>query len=242
MSLTLAEALGLVDLEAGKVYRCRVKGHWVERRVLGPVEDRPPAPLDEADVRLDPWADFPPRADGLCDRPAHAPAPSGRPRDPGRGRRVMIYDTPGHDDPIDQADLIEDCPVLSLSEYDPDGLNPPRTNVALGRVLVLTQACDIANRKTSSATIAVVYDARSLVEQELIKAADVRGPIRAGRVFGWYFLPASGGHGLTEMIVDLRQLHTARLDLLAALCQRGRRRARVRSPYREHLANHFADT
>jgi hypothetical protein len=40
------------------------------------------------------------------------------------------------------------------------------------------------------------------------------------------------------MIVDLRQLHTVRLDLLAELC----RRARVQPLYRKHLAKHFADT
>jgi hypothetical protein len=44
------------------------------------------------------------------------------------------------------------------------------------------------------------------------------------------------------MIVDLRQLHTVRLDLLAALIQSGHRRARLWSPYREHLAKHFANT
>lgn len=41
MSLTLVEALGQVDLEEGQFYRCQVKGHWVELRVLGPVEVRP---------------------------------------------------------------------------------------------------------------------------------------------------------------------------------------------------------
>lgn len=44
------------------------------------------------------------------------------------------------------------------------------------------------------------------------------------------------------MIVDLRRLHTVRLDLLSALCRAGKRRARLLSPYREHLAKHFADT
>jgi hypothetical protein len=90
--------------------------------------------------------------------------------------------------------------------------------------------------------IAVVLDAQSLVDQNLLKAADIGGSIRAGRVFGWYFLPASGEHFLPEMIVDLRQLHTVRIDLLTALCHRGHRRARVLAPYREHLAKHFADT
>lgn len=92
------------------------------------------------------------------------------------------------------------------------------------------------------ATVAVVQEARSLVEQGLIKPADVRGPVRAGRVFGWYFLPASSGLGLPELIVDLRQLHTVRLDVLTSLCQRGQLRARILPPYREHLAKHFGDT
>jgi hypothetical protein len=44
------------------------------------------------------------------------------------------------------------------------------------------------------------------------------------------------------MVVDLRRLHTVRLDLLRDLCRAGRRRGRVRPLYREHLAKHFADT
>jgi hypothetical protein len=34
----------------------------------------------------------------------------------------------------------------------------------------------------------------------------------------------------------------AHLDLLASLSQAGLRLARVQTPYREHLAKHFADT
>ena len=44
------------------------------------------------------------------------------------------------------------------------------------------------------------------------------------------------------MVVDLRRMHTIRLDLLCPLCQAGDRRARVRPLYREHLAKHLADT
>jgi hypothetical protein len=154
----------------------------------------------------------------------------------------VIYQAPGINDPIDQADIVEACPVLALTEFDPEGVNPPRIKVASGRVLVLTQTCDLANRNLSAVTVAVAHDAQSLVDEGLLKPADVRGPVRGGRVFGWYFLPAGADVGLPEMIVDLRQLHTVRLDLLTALCLRGNRRARVLSPYREHLAKHFADT
>lgn len=133
-------------------------------------------------------------------------------------------------------------PILSVRDYDLDAPRPPRVDVHEGRVLVLTQTCDLANAKALIATVAAVLDAQALVESGVLNAADVRGPIRAGRVYGWYFLPASADHGLGEMIVDLRQLHTIRLDMLADLCHRGNRHARLQTPYREHLAKHFADT
>jgi len=154
----------------------------------------------------------------------------------------VIYRVPPPDDPIDQGDLIDDCPVVSVVAYDPDNLAKIQVPVALSRVLVLTQTCDLANQKAATAAIAVVRDAQVLVDKQQLKAADIRGLIRSGRVFGWYFLPKNAELGLPEMIVDLRQLHTARLALLTELCRRGRRRARVQPLYREHLAKHFADT
>ncbi len=87
-----------------------------------------------------------------------------------------------------------------------------------------------------------MFDAQFLVNQQLFKPADVKGPLRAGRVWGWYFLPADATLGLAEMIVDLRRLHTVRLGLLQQICQAGKRRTRIQTPYREHLAKHFADT
>ena len=60
MSMPLADALAQVDLEAGRVYRCEVKGRQVEVRVLEEVPaSMLPAPLVEADVMLDPWVEFP---------------------------------------------------------------------------------------------------------------------------------------------------------------------------------------
>jgi hypothetical protein len=154
----------------------------------------------------------------------------------------VIYQAAGDDAPIDQADIIEGCPILTIKQFNLDALHAPQINVTISRVLVLTQTCDLAIRKSSMVTVAVVHDAPFLVDRGLLKPADIRGSIRAGRVFGWYFLPASGEHHLPEMLVDLHQLHTVRLDILTACCERGQRLARVLTPYREHLAKHFADT
>jgi hypothetical protein len=154
----------------------------------------------------------------------------------------MIYNLPRHNAAVDQGDLIEDCFILSISDFDLSRNDPPRINVAVSRVLVLTQTCDLAHQKATHVTAATVFEAQYIVDQGLLKPADVRGPVRAARVYGWYFLPACAELGLNEMIVDLRQLPTVRLDLLVALAHDGRRRGRLLSPYREHLAKHFADT
>jgi hypothetical protein len=77
MSLSLVEALGQVDLEAGRVYRCRVKGNWVELRVLKPTEVHPVSVYDESDVMLDPWVEFPRPTSGifLHAKPGSLPLP-----------------------------------------------------------------------------------------------------------------------------------------------------------------------
>ncbi|MCU0880040.1 MAG: hypothetical protein MUF06_19900 [Pirellulaceae bacterium] len=154
----------------------------------------------------------------------------------------MIYSQPSELSPVDQGDIIDDCPV-AIFEALPD----PRSKTAeftsqLRRVYVLTQACDLAQRKAASVVVAVVIDADQLVASGQLKAADVRGPIRAGRVHGWYFLPRSPALGLPESIVDFRTLHTVRLDVLEELCRAGKRMAHLESLYREHLAQHFAHT
>lgn len=154
----------------------------------------------------------------------------------------MIYGATSATDQLDQGDIVEGCPLTFVSRLELDNLEENEVEIVPTRVLVLTQTCDLANRKVLNVTVATVHDAQFLVSENLLKPADIRGPIRGGRVYGWYFLPASGPLRLPEMIVDLRQLHTVRFDLLTALSQRGRRRARLLSPYREHLAKHFGDT
>lgn len=154
----------------------------------------------------------------------------------------MIYDVPAPDDSLDQGDIIDGCPILQITKFDRANPTSPQVTCTTHRIVILTQTCDLANQKTQRITAAIVHDAQRLVDQNIVKAADVRGPIRAGRVFGWYFLPRSSEARLPESIVDLRQLHTVSREVIESLCQAGRRRARIRTPYREHLAKHFADT
>src|SRR6266536_6720 len=154
----------------------------------------------------------------------------------------MIYHLPAPDAAIDQGDLIDGCPVVRVGAFHTDQPRTAKLELDFHRVVVLTQTCDLANEKTENAVLASVFEAQYLVDQNVLKPADVKGPLRAGRIWGWYFLPADAPLGLGEMIVDLRRLHTVRMELLRDLCRTGKRRARIQTLYREHLATHFADT
>lgn len=134
--------------------------------------------------------------------------------EPGR----TYHRLPAPTDAIDQGDILDGCPILLLASPDLDSLDNPEIEVPLARVLVVTQTCDLAHQKATYVVCAVIHEAQNLVEQQTLKAAEIRGQVRMGRVFGWYYLPASAALDLPEMIVDFRQLHTVRMDLLTALC------------------------
>ena len=154
----------------------------------------------------------------------------------------MIYLVPSFENPLDQGDIIDGCPILQILKFDLRNPESPQVSCSAHRVVVLTQTCDLANQKTQRITVAIVHDAQFLVDQGIVRASDIRGPIRAGRVYGWYFLPTCTECELSESIVDLRQLYTIPREVLYSLCVTGRRRARIQPLYREHLAKHFADT
>jgi hypothetical protein len=66
----------------------------------------------------------------------------------------MIYGVPSPTESLDQGDIIHGCPLVVVESYDLD--NPQRLPVtgAPARVIIVSQACDLANQK---ATAVVVY-------------------------------------------------------------------------------------
>lgn len=144
---------------------------------------------------------------------------------------------------LSQGDVLDDCPIL-VWKLAPPPLDldiPPETRII--RVVVLTQACDLAQDKTTRVVIAPAYEAAELVARNILKAGSIRDQVRRGQVFGWYFLPAAPAPiKLAESIVDLRELHTIERRTLEYLAGAGKRVCRLRTPWREHLAQHFGTT
>jgi hypothetical protein len=155
-----------------------------------------------------------------------------------------MYTRPASSDPLTQGDLIEDCPLVGLNLASmPVDLNDPPTKWWMERVIILTQACDLVQAKGDSVLVAPVHDARKLVDKGVLKGAVIRDQMRRHLVFGWYFLPAATAPvPLPESLIDLRDVHSVPRVVLEQLAVDGKRVASLMSPYREHLAQHFAVT
>jgi hypothetical protein len=150
----------------------------------------------------------------------------------------MIYETPGLSEALSQGDVLDGCPIL-FWEYPTAGAAPETGSTSV-RVVVLTQACDLAQTKATRVLVAVIHRVQHLVERGVLQSKTIRDQVRMHKVYGWYFLPA--GTGVEESIVALRDLHTMPRALLDNLIKEGKRVVRIRTPYREHRAQHFSIT
>lgn len=151
---------------------------------------------------------------------------------------------PAISDLLTQGDLLDDCPLVSLSEdAAPDDPHFAAVERWFSRVIVLTQACDLAQPKTNLVLVASVRDVQKLVEQGVLKGDVVRDQMRRHLVFGWYFLPeVTAPVSLPESPIDLRDVHSVSRAVLERLVSGGKRVASLAAPYRGHLAQHFAVT
>jgi hypothetical protein len=154
-----------------------------------------------------------------------------------------MYEPLSNDALLSQGDIIDDC-LLPISIDPTRVIGTGVEQVAMrARVIVLTQACDLAQSKTTKVLVAVVSEARLLVEQEILKPAMIRDNIRRHQGYGWYFLPVGESPvPFPESIVDLRELHTLHRGILERLISESKRVCRLGTPFREHLAQHFGAT
>ena len=153
----------------------------------------------------------------------------------------MMYEFPALEAEFTQGDSIDVCPILSWTNLQSSDSTQWELGQSKERIIVLTQACDLANAKTTKVQVAIVHDAQRLVQAQILKPAQIRDQVRMHRVFGLYFLPECNP-AFSESIVDLRDIHTVPRQLLDGLCKLQKQIARIPTPYREHMAQHFAVT
>lgn len=92
-----------------------------------------------------------------------------------------MYETPNAADSLTQGDIFSNCPIISFVTSD-DGSY--RVAEFEANVIVLTQACDLANAKTQRVQVCIVHDVQTIVAQGVVTANVVRDQVRNHRVFG----------------------------------------------------------
>ena len=156
-------------------------------------------------------------------------------------------------DVLRQGDLLHDCPVflppkdyvLGSEQANPDELTTP----IIYNVVVLNQSCDLENKKLQHVLVAPFWPMSESVA--LIPGHIREDPalvlkfweqVRRGYQWPLHMLNMCELTGFeTEIqVVDFRQLFTTSHNLARQIAGSSENRLRVKSPYREHLAQALA--
>jgi hypothetical protein len=86
--------------------------------------------------------------------------------------------------PLSQGDILDDCPLVFWKEQTRGVAEGDKPQSLESRVIILTQACDLVNAKTTRVVVAAVHEAVDLVQEGRIKEHVVRDNVRKGQVYG----------------------------------------------------------
>lgn len=149
-----------------------------------------------------------------------------------------------------QGDLLDACPVARVRGFEqwpvPAG-QPVEVEVYLEDLVILSQSCDLANDKIQDVILAQVLDWQVACE-ELVKQGNLfarskhfRRALIAGNIPSLSLLHKRDGlPKLGWSVVDFHRTFVLPKAVVAAVALSAGLRLRLRSPYREYLAQAFA--
>ncbi len=149
--------------------------------------------------------------------------------------------------PLAQGDLLPKCrvPVIpdDFGASGDSGAEESEVELASADLIVLTQSCDLAQRKAPFVTLCRAFSLARYEELNPAFAAKGRWEeVRKGRREDLHML---GGHERPDdnrqaIIIDFRQIHSLPVGYLQRHAERLGDRDRLRSPYLEHFPQAFA--
>ena len=150
---------------------------------------------------------------------------------------------------ITQGDIIKGCPVPILKEFDisEEGQNV-KAEIATIDGIVLTQACDIANKKdeniilcaiTSKSDLEEIQRSAGKNEKEIRKNIDgiIKGQQNAYHIINDY---KSEEFSQDYYIINFKDIFSVPVDVARSIAEKNGKRLRLCPPYREHLSQAFA--
>jgi len=149
-----------------------------------------------------------------------------------------------------QCDILMGCPILKLAgplQWPILQAGPLPLQFETYDSIILTQSCDLENEKVEDILMAQVIAWPTLVRQELqrnnqlVKSRRYRKALIDGDTPGQALLHKHEGEPrLDWSIVSFQRLYTVQKDFLLQFASNIGPRLRLRSPYREHIAQAFA--
>jgi hypothetical protein len=144
-----------------------------------------------------------------------------------------------------QGDLLQEVLLPFISSSDP---NRPEISLERTSAIVLTQTCDLENRKVTQVLLGAISPYARYAEAErsrgkvFVASRRFRKAVLEGALPPLAVLRPSDAAGppLEWSLIDFRRLYTLPLDDIQRLANSLGTRLRLKSPYREHVAQSFA--
>ena len=150
---------------------------------------------------------------------------------------------------ITQGDIIKGCPVPILKEFNisKEGQNVKAEIVTIDGI-VLTQACDIANKKVENIILCAITSKGEFEEiqrnarkneKEIRKSIEgiIKGQQNAYHIINEY---RSAEFSQDYYIINFKDIFSVPVDVARAIAEKSGKRLRLCPPYREHLSQAFA--
>jgi hypothetical protein len=149
-----------------------------------------------------------------------------------------------------QGDLLRDCPVFAVSgslSWPPGATGDIEVEAKVFDLVVMTQSCDLENEKVEDVLLAQLVAWTDVVQAEVERGNDIvrsrkfRKLLVDGNVPGLSLLHRrDSSPSLSWSVVDFHRLFTLPKAFVTRFAVGSGLRLRLRSPYREHLAQAFA--
>lgn len=145
-------------------------------------------------------------------------------------------------DALEQGDFLDECPIIVPPSQIVAGQRT-MVDVLQYDVIVMTQSCDLSNRKIDLVLVCPVWSLTALAEKyEMLRKPNGKERLRQGHVAGYHLVNKCEVEGFATdyLVVDFRNVYSVPYAFICDFAMAKPNRRRLLPPYREHLSQAFA--
>lgn len=152
------------------------------------------------------------------------------------------YEVTKREEQLLQGDFIDECPIVTppLEIIENSDV---KVDVAKYNVIVMSQSCDLAEKKIDIVLVCPVWPLEEVGKKEsYYKGRDGKETLRRGNVSGYHLLNICDLEDFKRdyQVVDFHNVFGVPIDILLNLAKSKEKRLRLLQTYREHLSQAFA--